>query len=556
MSAAILYLDVDDEITSAAARIRAATSSPIVIVLPGGSRLATSRINFRLLAREAAAAGRALEIVAADPPARALAAAAGLAVHASVAAFEAALLAPPAPAAPAAAYAAAAPAPPPVPPSVDPDAPTIALPRAADRAADSAALGSPAVRRPGSPSADIPSVGRRRSAVPARGVAIGLAVVLVLLVGGAYGALTYLPTATITLTPRTDSLGPLELTISAEPGVTEPDPAALVVPASRFPIDVEVDDTFAATGLRVDEAAAAGEVTFQNCDTGRRARIDAGSVVSTGAGIEFATTADITVDRASVFPFACKTASVGVVAVLLGVQGNVPAGAIDVIPEGFDPIVLSVTNLAASSGGKHDEFPRIEQADLDAALAALEVALAEEFDRRVADTSGLPDGTTLFPETARLGEPRPDVDPATLVGLEQAEFALGLSASGSVIGVDPEPVGVLADARIRSEVPAGSRLDESSIDPTIGRPIVAGETVTFPVTVTAVAVRVVDRAAILAAIKGLPLHEARVILEREGAVTIEVWPDWVTSIPTLDERITFTLAVTGVGSGLPVSPTP
>ena len=77
--ATIVYLDADDEITSAAARIRAADDARVALVLPFGSRVATSRINFRLLAREALVTGRRLDIVAPDASARALAASAGLA---------------------------------------------------------------------------------------------------------------------------------------------------------------------------------------------------------------------------------------------------------------------------------------------------------------------------------------------------------------------------------------------------------------------------------------------------------------------------------------------
>ncbi|TAK00380.1 MAG: hypothetical protein EPO36_09150, partial [Chloroflexota bacterium] len=87
--AAIVYLDVDDEITSAAARIRALEDERIALVLPLGSRLATSRINFRLLAREAEARGKRIEVITNDASARALAASAGLPTHLSVAAFEA-----------------------------------------------------------------------------------------------------------------------------------------------------------------------------------------------------------------------------------------------------------------------------------------------------------------------------------------------------------------------------------------------------------------------------------------------------------------------------------
>src|SRR5665213_1527955 len=85
----VFYLDVDDEITSAAARIRSSQDPRVGLVVPPGSRIATSRINFRLLAREALERNRGLSIVSSDPAARALAASAGLPVYATVAEFEA-----------------------------------------------------------------------------------------------------------------------------------------------------------------------------------------------------------------------------------------------------------------------------------------------------------------------------------------------------------------------------------------------------------------------------------------------------------------------------------
>ena len=85
MAGRIIYLEVDDEITSAAARIRASDSPRIAVVLPYGSRVATSRINFRLLSRDALTHDKRLSIVTGDPATRALAASAGLAVFASVA---------------------------------------------------------------------------------------------------------------------------------------------------------------------------------------------------------------------------------------------------------------------------------------------------------------------------------------------------------------------------------------------------------------------------------------------------------------------------------------
>ena len=88
---AIYYLDIDDEITSAAARIRGTRDLAVVLVLPAGSRIATSRINFRLLAREAQQRSRRLSIVAPEASTRALAAAAGLPVFASTQEYESSL---------------------------------------------------------------------------------------------------------------------------------------------------------------------------------------------------------------------------------------------------------------------------------------------------------------------------------------------------------------------------------------------------------------------------------------------------------------------------------
>src|SRR5947207_8619828 len=96
MAEGIFYLDVDDEITSAASRIRNAPGTKLALVVPYGSRIATSRMNFRLLSREAIVSNRRLSIVAGDAAARSLAASAGLPVFGTVPEYEAAIARPPA----------------------------------------------------------------------------------------------------------------------------------------------------------------------------------------------------------------------------------------------------------------------------------------------------------------------------------------------------------------------------------------------------------------------------------------------------------------------------
>src|SRR3954452_19005501 len=91
MAEGIVYLDVDDEITSAASRIRTSAGSRVALVVPYGSRIATSRMNFRLLSREAMVSNHRLSIVSGDAAARSLAASAGLPVFGTVGEYESSL---------------------------------------------------------------------------------------------------------------------------------------------------------------------------------------------------------------------------------------------------------------------------------------------------------------------------------------------------------------------------------------------------------------------------------------------------------------------------------
>ena len=86
----------------------------------------------------------------------------------------------------------------------------------------------------------------------------------------------------------------------------------------------------------------------------------------------------------------------------------------------------------------------------------------------------------------------------------------------------------------------------------LGEPAVFGDTISFPVTVRGLQVRDVDQAKLLADIRGLEAPQARSRLEAFGDVSISLWPDWVTTIPTNDDRIDLTIAT----PQLAPSPTP
>jgi hypothetical protein len=613
---ATFYLALDDEITSAAARIRGAEETRIALVLPAGSRIATSRINFRLLAREAQARSRRLAIVAPEASARALAASAGLPVYASVMEYDDALAAeravvPPPEAgaarpaasdalpgaepgadaggvdaaAAAAALAAAGSA-----RSAGPD--TGASPttgrgagafQAAGAAAGVAAAGAvagpagpgsrdqsrwispepatgPAEPGPTMPTAAVaepvrpvgPSTGLGASAPPrrpARGrrrfaVVAGLGVLLLAAIVAGVAAYVFLPTATVTVTPATRTIGPVDLTITVDPAADEPDAAAGTIPGTTVEFPVSVDGTFKATGKRVEEEKAKGSVRWDNCDQTAAYTIPRGTLVRTAAGVGFVTSEPVFLPVAiqtGTSPnirVACSRRSVDVVAAKAGPDGNVDAGTITRIPGSYNPIVIKVTNPRATSGGSREEFPKVTQADVDAALVTLEGLLDEQLATASEAPPDVPAGSVTVPATAKRGEATAAPDPATLVGTETAEFSLGLSATGTVLAVDPADARSIAAATLGASVPADYQLDPASVEIEVGIPVVEGELVTVPAIGTASASRVVDEAEVRALVAGKTPAEAEDLLAPYGTAVVTVWPDWVPTITSIDARLT------------------
>ncbi|HEY4189399.1 MAG TPA: baseplate J/gp47 family protein, partial [Candidatus Limnocylindrales bacterium] len=496
--ATIVYLDAEDEITSAASRIRAATDSRVGLVIPFGSRVATSRINFRLLAREAMSHGRRLDIVAPDASARALAASAGLPVFASVGEYEEALDDDDAQAdarradarAAAGITVAGAGA-----DATDPRATRSTDPRPASTAALAAGVagaagaagaatkgGAVGTKAGTAPSPDrgydayddaqagqgrgssLPVVHGRSRRRPI-GIAIG-ALLIIAIAGGAAAFAGYLllPHAAITVTPKVEAVGPVDFSVTADPDATSVDEAAGVIPAVSVQVPVEAQGEFQATGKRVERTPATGAVRWTNCDPTAPYSIASGSVVRTAAGIAFTTDETVFLPVAilsgggSSPTLQCQTSEVAVTAVVPGPSGNVPAGAIRVVPARYNRNVVRVNNPQPTTGGKREEFTRISQQDVDAAMAQLGKDLEATFATDAANPPGVPATMTVFEETAVLGDPVPSVDPKTLVGQEVDSFTLHVTADGTVLAADASPAEAIAADRLKASVKQGYQM--------------------------------------------------------------------------------------------------
>jgi len=596
MAEGIIYLDVDDEITSAASRIRSAPGTKVALVVPYGSRIATSRMNFRLLSREALVSNRRLSIVSGDAAARSLAASAGLPVFGTVGEYETSLAravadraagaggAPAGTAASAGTAAAAAGSaagsvlggivasetvaavgrpgssdedtvlevtpsgseagrksqrprrPPPDPTASVATAPGIAdsarpAPQAGvDQGIDDWPLpGTSASERTG---------GRSRAPLIAAFGLVGLAVVVL-----AVAAYLFLPSATIALTPRRDGIGPIDLTVSADPTATAVDTTNSVVPAVRVDVPVEAARTFTTTGTHVEETAARGSVTFTNYDTSSGVSIPSGSIVSTENGIGFRTLATVALQPAVVFPsFQPTSDSVSVRAVKPGEPGNVPANTIRVVPQGQDPVLLRVNNPDPTTGGTHTVTPEVTKPEVDRAVAALQADLGKAFTAAIAAGAGAPPDTKLFPDSAVLGPSKPDPDPKTIVGKATATFDLKLTAQGTVIAVDPRPVTTIARSQLEAQVAQGHRLVADSVVIDVGDGSVGEDgQVTFQASARAVQVAIVEADSLRNLVKGKTAAEAQAALVPYGTASVTLWPSWVSTVTGVDARLTVTI---------------
>jgi len=374
----------------------------------------------------------------------------------------------------------------------------------------------------------------------------GAILALAVLVGGV-GAYLLLPSATIVVTPRPERIATLSMTVVADTTATRPDPAWGVVLADLISIPVSANDTFGATGKRVALTKATGSVQFENLDPTSTNRIAGGSIVRTDSGVRFRTDVTITVPSGTLvadppgFKILPGVQRVNVTAMDGGPDGNVDARRINNVPSLENPIFLKVSNPQATAGGTREEFTRVVQSDVDAALAALNRSLQQAFAVAIADPSIAPADATVFPSTGTLAQAIPDVPPDTLVGQEVPTFALSLSATGTVIAVDAAPVRAIAVAQLQAAVKAGYGLVEGSEDVQVGEAVVVGQSVSFPVTASARQIAILDPEVLRTAVLGKPIDDARAILASYGDVSLTVSPDWTGSVPGFESRVTLTI---------------
>jgi hypothetical protein len=483
---AVWYLDNDDEITDAVARMRDTGDEHVVFVVPPGSRIATGRINFRLLAREAGQRDLGLAIASPDEQVRALATSAGVLSAATPDAAEAALERGDPP------------------PDPTPDVET--APAAETR----------------------PAMGVEGGFWNRGRVTVATLVVLGLAVVGGYVGLETLPTAEITVVPRSAVLGPITVEVVADPAVEAVDPERGRIPAVELAIPLAVAGTFEASGTETEEVRATGSVVFESARQEFDQAIVAGTRLRTPGGIEFQTTESVTLPRSP--DRTASSMAVAIEAVSAGPGGNVEAGAISVVPS-LESQDIRVTNPEPTVGGLVETHPVVTAQDYDAAAVDLQNRLAGALAAYLREPADVPPELQLFPETARQGAVQLDPPASEVVGAGLDAFELAATSSATTVAVDPRLALEVIGARVQAAAPTGTRLVPETLRVEVADGVVEAAAIRFIGTGEARVSEIIDPAALAEQVAGLPIPEARAILADVGSTTVNVWPEFVSELP-------------------------
>jgi hypothetical protein len=562
-----LYLEADEDVTSAIDKLAKAEGSSVQIVVPKRSTMLQSIINLKLLKKAAATAGKELVLVTNDHIATELAARVGLAVAPSLGAkpviHEAEIPATlkggeeiieadePEPSHEVAAAVAAATAgktaakrpllkfrplaDKPATPAVPPAAPIAAGP--ADTAADAAA---PAAK-PGGPR--VPNFAKLQR----RALWFGLAVFLVV---GYFAAMFFLQSATVTLYANGTKVD-IDTTFAVDPALKSTDKAKAVLAGQTVTVSKDLSGSFTPTGKKDAGTKAGGQVTMYNEYDVIPHTIVAGTQLVAPDGKVFRTKSDATIPGATVGlsggKFTLTPGKSDAIAVEADQSG-------DTYNEG--PARYTVKNYtgdmqakiygqgAQMSGGTTKTVTVVTQTDVDTAKAAI---LDKDKDNAGRDLkSRVPSGyVALEPSQTSATD---TVTPSPAVEAEGATGNLALKVTYTVLAVKESEYHDLVRAQELKQIGDKNQIYDDGIgaaEITTSDKDATGRQ-TFHLTTEAFGGVKIDTTAVAAQVKGKRYGDAVDLANRQPGVSraeVTLKPSWSTSLPGRTDKIKVVIQV-------------
>jgi len=502
----IIYLDLDDEITTIREKLEQAQAGRVLLVVPERAAALQSLVNLKLLRRYADGLAKQVILVTGDHTTRELARSLGLAVVSSVERGQAVSMARPE------ARPAATPL---APPRLAAEQETVFTPRG----------GWP---RYGEPA---PRAAARPLSLAGK-IAIYVLLFLALL-AVATAALLLLPSATIALNPAGESLSQ-SITVRASPDIKAVDADKLEVPARVVEAVLEDSAQIETTGKKlVPDTRAKGRVVFANRSLSSLT-VPQGTIVSTGSGvsIRFRTLADVVLPAA-----AWGTAEAEIEAVEPGSSGNVAAATINQV-EGPLRFQIGVLNAAPTTGGAERQVRFVTSKDRsDLAAKLLEQLKNNGYEGL---QKAMQPGDFLPRQSLDITVQEQAFDHA--VDEEAKTLTMRLRATATVLVVPASQLSRLAEGVLAGQVKPGYQLLPSSVKAATPTNVkFDGSTLVFQVEASGVMAAQVDPAQVRSLVRGQPLAEAEAILAQSlklaGRPQVTLEPAWLGRVPFVDFRI-------------------
>ncbi len=564
-----LYLEVDEDITSAIDKLTKSTSSSVQIVVPKRSTLLQSIINLKLLKKAADSHHKQLVLVTSDRIATELAGRIGLAVAPSLGA-KATIAAAPRPADLKAAeeiidaddtddaIPAESPKPQPIKKKLlltrRPLGDTPPSAAAADgtiSAAGSLAAGpdgdstDPAPSSAGrSASPKIPNFNRMQRRIT--WLSLG-----VLLVAG-YMAFMYLGSnAKVTLYANGTKVD-IDTTFTVDPASHSTDTAKAILAGQILTVSKDLTGPFTPTGKKDAGTKAAGTITVYNEYDLSPHTLVAGTRFQAPDGKIFRSKADATVPGATlspVFPFtptAGKSNPIPVEADAAGDTYN-EAPAKYIIPGYSGTMQDKIYGQGVQmSGGTTKTITVVTQADVDAAKTDL---IDKDKDNATRDLQGhLPAGYVSLPSSQATAiakvSPNPDVDQ------EGDTASLTLKVAYTILAVKKTEYQALVQAQELKQIGRQNQIYNDGLDTA---QVTAGDKdassrQTFHLTTEAFGGTKIDTAALARQLHSQRYGDAVNIAQKQPGVSraeLALWPGWATTLPSRPSQISITIQVAG-----------
>ena len=274
------------------------------------------------------------------------------------------------------------------------------------------------------------------------------------------GAVLFVPHATIRLELARQPLT-TSLVLAASDTGDVPAGADLIARTTPRTVDLTIERSVPTTGTRTEpDATAEGAVLLSNPNP-VEVTIEAGTVISTEAGAEFAFVDEVIVPAGDSVNGQYGSARATVRAKAAGAAANTAVGELG---GRLDSGVYFSNREAEIDGGSDKTIQVVAPEDLETARTAAEASTTDGTTDVYA--SGLPDGVIAIPASAQLGDGTETFSHQP--GEDAAELSVTLVRTVTVLTIDRaailDPARTIASERLIASVPAGFELDPDTIE--------------------------------------------------------------------------------------------